>query len=207
MYYTYAYLREDNTPYYIGMGKGNRIHKPHIRGVADIRPPKHRRLYLKQNISREEAIQHEIYMIDVLGRKDRGGILINLTTAPRRRTTTVQPCSVAVAIPTMGVAVAIPPMAPVVPPTPTPRPSSPVVEAVVTLVVLDSSVVATIWVPGLRKQGLPTRLLLTVVEAAATATIALSLLPVGAAAAAVVAADASRNLSPFRTSPPPLSRA
>lgn len=79
MYYTYAYLREDKTPYYIGMGKGNRINKPHIRGVADIRPPKDRRLYLKQNISREEAIQHEIYMIDILGRKDRGGILINLT--------------------------------------------------------------------------------------------------------------------------------
>ena len=79
-YYTYAYLREDKSPYYIGMGKGIRIHKQHKRGVQDMRPPLHRRIFLKVNLTREDAIKHEIYMISILGRKDTNtGILRNLT--------------------------------------------------------------------------------------------------------------------------------
>jgi hypothetical protein len=78
-YYTYAYLREDKTPYYIGKGKGNRIFN---RSRGDIRPPKDksRVIYLKQNITEEEAFKHEIYMISVFGRKDLDtGILRNKT--------------------------------------------------------------------------------------------------------------------------------
>ena len=79
-YYTYAYLREDNTPYYIGMGKGIRIHKQHLRGAQDIRPPINRRIFLKVNLTRDQAIKHEKYMISVFGRKDLGtGILRNMT--------------------------------------------------------------------------------------------------------------------------------
>ena len=77
-YYTYAYLREDKTPYYIGKGKGDRIYSKSRR----IKPPKDksRVIYLKQNLTEEEAFRHEIYMIDVFGRKDLGtGILQNLT--------------------------------------------------------------------------------------------------------------------------------
>jgi len=77
-YYTYAYLREDKTPYYIGKGKGSRIYSANRR----IKPPKDksRIIYLKQNLTEEEAFRHEIYMIDVLGRKDLGtGILHNRT--------------------------------------------------------------------------------------------------------------------------------
>lgn len=79
MYYTYAFLREDRTPYYIGKGKGNRAYK---RKNKDIKPPKDksRILILKQNLSEEEAFKHEIYMIDIFGRKDLGtGILHNRT--------------------------------------------------------------------------------------------------------------------------------
>jgi hypothetical protein len=77
-YYTYAYLRENGTPYYIGKGKGKRIDFPYNRAAK--LPPKERRIYLKKNITEKEAIKHEIYMIFILGRKDLGtGILRNLT--------------------------------------------------------------------------------------------------------------------------------
>jgi group I intron endonuclease len=76
-YYTYAYLREDGTPYYIGKGKGKRIHDK-TRTVN--LPPKERRVLLKQNLTEDEAFNHEIYMIAVFGRKDLGtGILYNKT--------------------------------------------------------------------------------------------------------------------------------
>lgn len=76
-YYTYAYLRKDKTPYYIGKGKGRRAFMLHARIP---RPPKERILILKKNLTEEQAFKHEIYMIAVLGRKDLGtGILRNLT--------------------------------------------------------------------------------------------------------------------------------
>ena len=77
-YYTYAYLREDRTPYYIGKGKEDRIYSKQ----KNIKPPKDksRIIFLKKNLTEEEAFKHEIYMIDVFGRKDLGtGILHNRT--------------------------------------------------------------------------------------------------------------------------------
>ena len=77
-YYTYAYLREDKTPYYIGKGTGDRIYSTNriIKSPKD----KSRIIYLKQNLTEEEAFRHEIYMIDVFGRIDLGtGILHNRT--------------------------------------------------------------------------------------------------------------------------------
>lgn len=78
VFYTYAYLREDGSPYYIGKGKGRRAYHPHRRHAKC--PPRERILFLKKNLSEEEAIKHEIYMIAVFGRKDLGtGILHNFT--------------------------------------------------------------------------------------------------------------------------------
>lgn len=76
-YCTYAYLRKDGTPYYIGKGKK---YRPYSKNRLFNPPPKDRILVLKRNLTEEEAIRHEIYMIDVFGRKDNGtGILRNLT--------------------------------------------------------------------------------------------------------------------------------
>ena len=80
MFYTYAYLREDGTPYYIGKGSGKRKFVKHKgrRGTVIGLPPEDRILMLKENLTEEEAFKHEIYMIAVLGRKDIGtGILRN----------------------------------------------------------------------------------------------------------------------------------
>ena len=79
IFYTYAYLREDRTPYYIGKGKGNRVYK---KSKNDIRPPKDksRVILLKQGLTEDEAFIHERYMIFIFGRKDLGnGILLNRT--------------------------------------------------------------------------------------------------------------------------------
>lgn len=77
-FYTYAYLREDRTPYYVGKGAGNRVYDKRRK----TKPPKDksRIIFLKQNLTEEEAFKHELYMIAVFGRKDLGtGILHNRT--------------------------------------------------------------------------------------------------------------------------------
>lgn len=76
IYYTYAYLREDGTPYYIGKGKNKRAYDAMHKPVG--KPPKERILILKNNITESEAFKHEIYMIALFGRVDKGtGILRN----------------------------------------------------------------------------------------------------------------------------------
>jgi len=77
-YYTYAYLKADGSPYYIGKGKGNRLYDH--RGKNCIPPKdKNRIIKLKQNLTEEAAFKHEIYMIAVFGKKcDGTGILMNI---------------------------------------------------------------------------------------------------------------------------------
>jgi hypothetical protein len=78
-FYTYAYLRENGTPYYIGKGSSDRIYRKRTKGV-NAPKDKSRIIFLKQNLTEEDAFKHEIYMISVLGRKDlRTGILHNRT--------------------------------------------------------------------------------------------------------------------------------
>ena len=79
MFYTYAYLRKDGSPYYIGKGTRyrawNRNPEDRVKAPRD----KSRILILKKFEDESDALKHEIYMIAVLGRKIDGGILINMT--------------------------------------------------------------------------------------------------------------------------------
>jgi hypothetical protein len=82
MYYCYAYLREDGTPYYIGKGKGQRAYLKHPRANGlDLRPKdKNRIVILKEFEDEFSAYQYEMEMIEKYGRKcDGTGILRNMT--------------------------------------------------------------------------------------------------------------------------------
>lgn len=80
MYYTYAYLREDKTPYYIGKGSGDRAYQSHKRNNGQNLVPKNKNkiLILKNFELEEEAYKHEQYLIALYGRKCDGGILVNM---------------------------------------------------------------------------------------------------------------------------------
>jgi hypothetical protein len=86
-YYTYAWLRVDGTPYYIGKGSGSRAWRK-----DKFSPPPDRVLILKRNLCESDAFKHEVYMIAVYGRKDLGtGILHNFTDGGEG--TSGRPCS------------------------------------------------------------------------------------------------------------------
>ena len=77
-FYVYAFLREDDTPYYIGKGTGNRawIKRRRISPPADVS----RISILFENLTETEAFSEEIRLIEFYGRQDLGtGCLRNLT--------------------------------------------------------------------------------------------------------------------------------
>jgi hypothetical protein len=81
-FYTYAYLRTDGTPYYIGKGRGDRAFNVYSHRKNGVHVPldRSRILFLKTGLTDEESLRHEIYLVFVLGRKDLGnGILRNRT--------------------------------------------------------------------------------------------------------------------------------
>lgn len=78
IYYVYAYIRKDGTPYYIGKGKGNRaFDKDHT-----VKPPKDKSkiIFLETNLSNVGALALERRYIRWYGRKcNNSGILRNIT--------------------------------------------------------------------------------------------------------------------------------
>jgi len=79
MYYVYAYLRRDDTPYYIGKGKDQRAWSKNHKGIG-VPKDQSRIKILENNLSEEQAKTLEIELISKFGRKDLGtGILRNRT--------------------------------------------------------------------------------------------------------------------------------
>jgi len=82
IYYVYQYVREDQTPYYIGKGRNRRAWEPHKRANgSDMRPEDRSRIQMiKENLTEQEAFDLEDKLILKYGRKDLGtGILANLS--------------------------------------------------------------------------------------------------------------------------------
>ena len=77
MYYVYAYLRPDGTPYYIGKGKDKRVYANHrVKVPTD----KSKIKIIAHNLSEHESFLLETRLISLYGRKDLGtGVLRNLT--------------------------------------------------------------------------------------------------------------------------------
>ena len=76
IYYIYAYIRDDNTPYYIGKGKNKRYLAKHR-----IKTPNGKKIIIMEsNLSEVGALALERFYIRWYGRKDTGtGILRNMT--------------------------------------------------------------------------------------------------------------------------------
>ena len=77
MFYTYVWLRENGTPYYVGKGKGRRAYQR--QGHGSCPPPVGRTVfYIAKNEA--EAFENEVALIWYYGRKDLNtGCLRNLT--------------------------------------------------------------------------------------------------------------------------------
>ena len=74
IFYVYIWMRDDGTPYYVGKGKDNRAWISHKRH----RPPDRNFIIVQEFESEEDAFFAEKFLIAYWGRKNLGGILINL---------------------------------------------------------------------------------------------------------------------------------
>ncbi len=74
-FYVYQYVTESGVPYYIGKGKGRRIHVRHAHVET---PLIERRQIIKDGLSNDEAKALEKELITKYGRKIDGGLLDNI---------------------------------------------------------------------------------------------------------------------------------
>ena len=77
-YYVYLYLTEERTPYYVGMGRGNRCYR-HCNSYDAPVPKRDLIIILKDGLTQADAWLREEIFIAMWGRKCDGGILDNKT--------------------------------------------------------------------------------------------------------------------------------
>lgn len=88
IYYVYQYVREDQTPYYIGKGKNDRAWVSHRRSNGtEIKPKDNSRIQiLKEGLTEKEAFDLETKLIKKYELKENGGLLVNMTYGGEGRT-------------------------------------------------------------------------------------------------------------------------
>jgi hypothetical protein len=81
-YYSYVWLTELGMPYYVGKGFGNRAYIPHSHQA--IPPVDRNRILIFPMKNESEALESEIELIRLFGRRDHGtGSLMNQTDGGR----------------------------------------------------------------------------------------------------------------------------
>jgi hypothetical protein len=80
-YYTYLWLREDGTPYYVGKGSGKRAFEKHDKLTP---PPDSARILIEYYSIESEAYEAEAFLVQFYGRKDlKTGCLRNMSDGGR----------------------------------------------------------------------------------------------------------------------------
>ena len=78
MFYTYLWLRQDGTPYYVGKGKKRRGLRSYAHNVNC--PMDRERILVQEWPSEQDAFEAEKFLISFYGRKDlKTGVLLNRT--------------------------------------------------------------------------------------------------------------------------------
>jgi len=85
-FYVYAYFRPTGEPCYIGKGKENRWSRhqretsnPHLRRIIALAGGSLSKIKVAEGLTEKEAFALEIVMIRLIGRRENGGPLVNLT--------------------------------------------------------------------------------------------------------------------------------
>lgn len=79
-YYIYFYLRDDGSPYYVGRGRRHRAFSKHVRSnKVDLKPKDRNNIvFIETGLNKLESIEKEKFYIAKYGRKEFGGILLNI---------------------------------------------------------------------------------------------------------------------------------